>query len=117
MVILSPKKHSISLSISLKLAGVGFSRANLFGKYFERYNEEAQAPLLIAQIEHINAVDKLDDQLSHRVAWSRLAGKYYRPRDRNAFGISPDPVIKSDHVKDVQDLSFIFMNSFDLNIE
>jgi 2-dehydro-3-deoxyglucarate aldolase len=40
--------------------GVGFSRANLFGKHFEAYREEAQAPLLVAMIEHIRAVDNLD---------------------------------------------------------
>ena len=40
--------------------GVGFSRANLFGKNFESYKKEAQSPLLIAQIEHINAVNNLD---------------------------------------------------------
>ena len=28
--------------------GVGFSRANLFGKYFEEYKIEAQKPLIIA---------------------------------------------------------------------
>ena len=43
--------------------GVGFSRANLFGKYFDSYVEEAQTPMLIAMIEHINAVDKLDEIL------------------------------------------------------
>jgi 2-dehydro-3-deoxyglucarate aldolase len=40
--------------------GVGFSRANLFGKYFEQYREEAQAPLLVAMIEHHQAVARLD---------------------------------------------------------
>ena len=43
--------------------GVGFSRANLFGKNFESYSEEAQSPLLIAQIEHINAVNNLEEIL------------------------------------------------------
>ena len=43
--------------------GVGFSRANLFGKYFEEYKAEAQAPLLIAQVEHINAVNNLEEIL------------------------------------------------------
>ena len=43
--------------------GVGFSRANLFGKNFDSYSEEAQSPLLIAQIEHINAVNNLDEIL------------------------------------------------------
>jgi 2-dehydro-3-deoxyglucarate aldolase len=39
--------------------GVGFSRANLFGERFEEYREEAQAPLLVAMIENIRAVDAL----------------------------------------------------------
>jgi 2-dehydro-3-deoxyglucarate aldolase len=39
--------------------GVGFNRANLFGKRFEAYAEEAQAPLLVAMIEHAAAVDDL----------------------------------------------------------
>lgn len=43
--------------------GVGFSRANLFGKHFDSYKEEAQAPLLIAQIEHVNAIANLDEIL------------------------------------------------------
>ncbi len=40
--------------------GVGFSRANLFGKHFEAYREEAQAPLLVAMIEHVRAIDNLE---------------------------------------------------------
>lgn len=40
--------------------GVGFSRANLFGTHFEEYREEAQAPLLVAMIEHYKAVARLE---------------------------------------------------------
>jgi 2-dehydro-3-deoxyglucarate aldolase len=40
--------------------GVGFSRANLFGKNFEQYKEEAKTPLLIAQIENKVAIKNLD---------------------------------------------------------
>lgn len=40
--------------------GVGFSRANLFGKHFNVYAEEAQSPLIVAMIEQISAVDNLD---------------------------------------------------------
>ena len=40
--------------------GVGYSRANLFGKHFEKYKEEAQTPLFVAQIEHINAVENME---------------------------------------------------------
>ena len=43
--------------------GVGFSRANLFGKHFDEYQQEAQSPMLIAQIEHINAVNNLEEIL------------------------------------------------------
>ena len=43
--------------------GVGYSRANLYGKHFETYKNEAQSPLLIAQIEHINAVNNLNEIL------------------------------------------------------
>ncbi len=41
--------------------GVGYSRANLFGKYFDEYNVEAQSPIIVAQIEHINAVNNLEE--------------------------------------------------------
>lgn len=41
--------------------GVGFSRANLFGKHFDVYRMEAQTPLLVAMIEHHRAVANLED--------------------------------------------------------
>lgn len=40
--------------------GVGYSRANLFGQDFEAYREEAQCPLVVAMIEHIEAVEQLE---------------------------------------------------------
>jgi 2-dehydro-3-deoxyglucarate aldolase len=40
--------------------GVGFSRANLFGLNFETYKNEAQAPLLVAMIEHVRAVKNVE---------------------------------------------------------
>ena len=43
--------------------GVAFSRANLFGKYFDEYIAEAQQPLLVAMIEHVSAVSELDEIL------------------------------------------------------
>ena len=39
--------------------GVGFSRANLYGENFEEYKEESQNPLIIAMIEHIDAIENL----------------------------------------------------------
>lgn len=43
--------------------GVGFSRANLYGRFFENYHEEAQCPLLIAMIENIRAISNLESIL------------------------------------------------------
>jgi 2-dehydro-3-deoxyglucarate aldolase len=56
--------------------GVGFSRANLFGKYFEGYTQEAQQPLLIAMIEHINAINNLDEILKVSGLDAILIGPY-----------------------------------------
>ena len=56
--------------------GVGFSRANLFGKNFEKYKNEAQSPLLIAQIEHIDAVNDLDQILQVNGLDSIIIGPY-----------------------------------------
>ncbi len=56
--------------------GVGFSRANLFGKYFEVYAEEAQSPLLIAMIENINAVENLKEIVKVSGLDSLLIGPY-----------------------------------------
>jgi 2-dehydro-3-deoxyglucarate aldolase len=39
--------------------GVGFSRANLFGKRFEEYAREARSPLIVAMIENVPAVEDL----------------------------------------------------------
>ena len=56
--------------------GVGFSRANLFGKDFEEYRTEAQAPLLIAMIEHVRAADALEDILRVAGLDAVLIGPY-----------------------------------------
>ena len=56
--------------------GVGFSRANLFGKNFDAYVEEAQAPLLIAMIEHVRAVENLEAILSVPGLDALLVGPY-----------------------------------------
>ena len=56
--------------------GVGFSRANLFGKHFETYREDAQAPLLVAMIEHTRAVDNIEKILSVERLDAILIGPY-----------------------------------------
>ena len=66
--------------------GVGFSRANLFGKYFDKYKEEAQSPLLIAQIENINAVNKLDEILQVEGLDAIMVGPYDLSASMNITG-------------------------------
>jgi 2-dehydro-3-deoxyglucarate aldolase len=56
--------------------GVGFSRANLFGKNFDVYREEASSPLLVAMIENIAAVDQLDEILEVEGLDAILVGPY-----------------------------------------
>ncbi len=56
--------------------GVGFSRANLFGKNFNEYLKEAQEPFVVAMIEHINAVEQLDDILNVKGLDAILIGPY-----------------------------------------
>jgi len=41
--------------------GVGFSRANLFGKYFEKYSIEAQSPFIVAMIESKKGYENIED--------------------------------------------------------
>jgi 2-dehydro-3-deoxyglucarate aldolase len=56
--------------------GVAFSRANLFGKHFDVYRTEAQAPLLVAMIEHYRAVAELEAILTVGGLDAILIGPY-----------------------------------------
>jgi len=58
------------------IRGVGFSRANLFGKSFNEYHIEAQQPLLIAMIEHIDAVNNLESILQEEGIDAIMIGPY-----------------------------------------
>jgi 2-dehydro-3-deoxyglucarate aldolase len=66
--------------------GVGFSRANLFGKNFDAYREEAQAPLLVAMIENINAVENLEAILAVEGLDALLIGPYDLSASMNLTG-------------------------------
>ena len=56
--------------------GVGYSRANLFGKNFNEYSKEAQSPLLVAQIENIRAIENLEEILSVKGLDAVFIGPY-----------------------------------------
>ncbi len=88
--------------------GVGFSRANLFGKHFDEYIAEAQQPLLVAMIEHVNAVDELDDILKVEGLDAIMIGPYdlsasmgltAKFDDRNFIDIIQKIKNKSDRAK------------------
>ena len=66
--------------------GVGFSRANLFGLDFESYKKEAGSPLLIAQIEHIEAVENLDEILQVDGLDAIIVGPYDLSASMNITG-------------------------------
>ena len=57
--------------------GVGYCRANVFGKEFDEYHRR-RAPeiFLVAQIEHIRAVENIDAILSHPRLDAILVGPY-----------------------------------------
>lgn len=57
--------------------GVGFCRANQFGKNFEEYRENrARQIFLVAQIEHIRAVENIDSILAHGRLDAIMVGPY-----------------------------------------
>ncbi len=61
--------------------GVGFCIANIYGYDFDTYTQQTASEIvLIAQIEHKNALDNLDDILSH----PRLNGIIIGPYDLSA---------------------------------
>lgn len=58
------------------IRGVGFSRANLFGRYFDVYSREAQQPLVVCQIEHVKALRNLDEILQVQGVDAIMIGPY-----------------------------------------
>jgi 2-dehydro-3-deoxyglucarate aldolase len=76
------------------IRGVGFSRANLFGKYFTEYREEARKTLIIAQIEHINAVNNLEKILKVPGLDAIIIGPYDLSASMNITGEFDNPLFK-----------------------
>jgi 2-dehydro-3-deoxyglucarate aldolase len=75
--------------------GVGFSRANLFGKQFLEYQEEAQAPLVVAMIEHVDAVENLQEILAVEGLDAILIGPYDLSASMNMVAQFEAPEFKS----------------------
>ncbi|MCX6222362.1 MAG: aldolase/citrate lyase family protein [Bacteroidia bacterium] len=81
--------------------GVGFSRANLFGKHFDAYTEEAQKPILVAMIEHILSIDNLDRILQVEGLDAILIGPYDLSASMGITGKfdSPEFITAMDRIK------------------
>ena len=73
---------------------MGFSRANLFGKHFEAYRKEAQAPLLVAMIEHTRAVDNLEEIILVEGLDAILIGPYDLSASMGLTGRFEHPTFK-----------------------
>lgn len=59
------------------IRGVGFSRANTYGKEFEKvYNAINESLTIVAQIEHINAIKNLDEILAIKEIDALMIGPY-----------------------------------------
>ena len=60
------------------IRGVGFARSNLYGKHFSAYaqSEEALNPLVVAMIEHVDAIEVLDDILAVKGLDAIFIGPY-----------------------------------------
>ncbi len=84
--------------------GVGFSRANLFGKNFDTYREEAQAPLLVAMIEHVSAVDQLETILKVEGLDALLIGPYDLSASMGITGRFEEPTFDAA-LKRIMDLT------------
>jgi len=56
--------------------GVAFSRANLFGKNFDSYKEEAQSPFLVGMIESTQALNNIEEILAVEGLDAILIGPY-----------------------------------------
>jgi 2-dehydro-3-deoxyglucarate aldolase len=74
--------------------GVGYSRANLFGGYFENYSELAQSPLVIAMIESKKGLDNLDEIISVSGLDAILIGTYDLSASLGKIGSFDDAIVK-----------------------
>ena len=56
--------------------GVAFSRANLFGKHFDSYIQEAQSPIIVAMIESVDGLKNVAEILEVRGLDALFIGPY-----------------------------------------
>ena len=75
--------------------GMGYSRANLFGKDFVKYKKETTKPIIVAMIENINSVKNLEKILAVKGLDAILIGPYDLSASMNITGKFDNPRFKS----------------------
>jgi 2-dehydro-3-deoxyglucarate aldolase len=75
--------------------GVGFSRANLYGRHFEAYAREAQAPLVVAMIEHARALTHLESIIGVPGLDAILIGPYDLSASMGTPGLFEAPAFRA----------------------
>ncbi len=75
--------------------GVGYSRANLFGKNFQNYKNEKVRPIIVAMIENIESVNNLDRILLSEGLDAILIGPYDLSASMKMIGKFNNPKFKS----------------------
>ena len=86
------------------MRGVGYCRANLFGKNFDSYIEDSENIIKVAQIEHIHAVHNLDDILQVKGLDAIIIGPYDLSGSMNLTG-------QFDHPKFIETVNLILQKT------
>ncbi len=89
--------------------GIGFCRANMFGKNFKNYFENENNPILVAQIEHKRAVDNIDSILSVKGLDAIMIGPYDLSGSMDMTGEFNNP-------KFIEILKIIFNKALEHNV-
>lgn len=89
--------------------GIGYCRANMFGKHFDGYLKNSEDVLFVAQIEHIRAVQNLDDILPVKGLDAVMIGPYDLSGSMNLTGLF-------DHSHFLQAMDTIFHKATEYNI-
>ncbi len=71
--------------------GIGFCRANMFGKNFKTYFETENNPIIVAQIEHKRAVENIDSILTVKGLDAIMIGPYDLSGSMNMTGEFDNP--------------------------
>ncbi len=78
------------------IRGVGFSRANMYGKNFDEYKKFASEPLIIAMIENVKGLENLEEITQTKGLDAILIGPYDLSASLNVLGDLENSNLKSN---------------------